>query len=253
MRKSLNAMKHIFANWKMYLDFDESCILANQLLSEPFDEEKVNLAFFPNFLAVSELVKIFRDTAVAVGAQTCAWTPKGAYTGAVSAHLLKQVGCAYVLVGHSERRYIFGESNEDTRKRLEAALDAGLTPILCIGETEEDLKEQKREYRLKKQLMKALDGLDLSGRPLFIAYEPVWAIGSGKSCQPSDADDVHGWIRTEVKQYTDAEIPVLYGGSVDYANVIEYLSRETVDGVLVGGASTKMETFLPLIRAAEQE
>jgi len=235
----------------MYLDFDESCILANQLLSESFDAQKVSLALFPNFLAVSELVKIFRDTPIAVGAQTCAWAPKGAYTGAVSALLLKEVGCRYVLVGHSERRYIFGESGDDVRKKLEAALDAGLLPVLCIGETEADLKEEKREYRLKKQLLKALDGLDLSGRALMVAYEPVWAIGSGRPCLPADADDIHGWIKLELKQYSGQDIPVLYGGSVEAHNVVEYVARETIDGVLVGGASAKFETFLPLIRAVE--
>ena len=244
-------MKHVFANWKMYLNFDESCILANQLLSESFDAQKVSLAIFPNFLAVSELVKIFRDTPIEIGAQTCAWAPKGAYTGAVSAILLKEVGCRYVLVGHSERRYIFGESGDDVRKKLEAALEAGLIPVLCIGETEADLKEEKREYRLKKQLLKALDGLDLSGRRFLVAYEPVWAIGSGSPCLPADADDIHGWIKLELKQYSGEDIPVLYGGSVEAHNVAEYVARDTIDGVLVGGAAAKFETFLPLIRAVE--
>lgn len=244
-------MKYIFGNWKMYLDFDESCILANRLAAESFDTQKINLGLFPNFLAVSELVKIFCDTPIAVGAQTCAWASKGAYTGAVSALLLKEAGCQYVLVGHSERRYIFGESSADGRKKLEAALDAGLVPVLCIGETEQDRKEEKREYRLKKQLLKALDGLDLSGRRLLIAYEPVWAIGSGRPCSPADADDIHGWIKLELKQYSDTEIPVLYGGSVEADNAAEYAARETIDGVLVGGASAKFETFVPLIRAVE--
>lgn len=244
-------MKYIFGNWKMYLDFDESCILANRLLAESFDAQKVNLAFFPNFLAVSELVKIFRDTNVAVGAQTCAWAPKGAYTGATSALLLKEAGCRYILVGHSERRYIFGENGDDVRKKLEAVLNAGLIPVLCVGETEQDLKEEKREYRLKKQLLKSLAGLDLSGRQLMVAYEPVWAIGTGNPCRSADADDIQGWIKLELKQYSDQEIPVLYGGSVDGKNVLEYVARETIDGVLVGGASAKFETFVPLIRAVE--
>ena len=244
-------MKNIFANWKMYLDFDESCILTNQLVAESYDESKVNLVVFPSFLAVSEAVKIFKSNSTSVGGQNCAWTPKGAYTGAVSAHLLKEVGCDYVLVGHSERRYIFGESGEDVRKKLEAALDAGLTPILCIGETEEDKHENKTKYRLKKQLMQALEGLDINGGELIIAYEPVWAIGSGVPCNPADADDVIGWMKLEIKQYTDKNIPVIYGGSVDAKNVLEYVSRETIDGVLAGGASAKFETLMPIIRAVE--
>lgn len=235
----------------MYLDFDESCILANRLSGEQINTDALQLGLFPNYLAIPELVKLFKDTPVAVGAQNCAWTPKGAYTGAVSAFLLKDIGCQYVLLGHSERRYIFGESNEDVRRKIEAALDVGLTPVLCIGETEEDWKDNKREYRLKKQLLKAFEGLDLKGKQAIIAYEPVWAIGSGKPCPPDDADDVHGWIALELKQYTDEEVPVIYGGSVDAGNVLEYLSRETIDGVLVGGASTKFETFMALLRAGE--
>lgn len=250
----LYAMKYIFANWKMYLDFDESCVLTHQLTHEAYDETKIQLGLFPTYLAIPEAVKMAQGTRVHVGAQNCAWTPKGAYTGAVSALLLKSVGCRYVLVGHSERRYIFGESSDDVRKKIEACFDVGLTPILCIGETEKDSIEGKREYRLRKQLFKALDGLDLTNREIIVAYEPVWAIsssGTGKTCHPADADDVHGWIRLELRQYSDRSIPILYGGSVDAENVVSYVSLDTVDGVLVGGASYKYDTFFPLIRAVE--
>lgn len=244
-------MKYVFANWKMYLDFSESCVFANRLLGAAFDASQVKLAVFPTYLAIPDLVKIFADTSIAVGAQTCAWTPKGAYTGAVSAFLLKEAGCEYVLVGHSERRYIFGETGEDVRKKLAAALDAGLTPVLCIGETEADKNEGRTEYRLKKQLWQALNGLPLDQSRLIIAYEPVWAIGTGRPCRPADADDVIGWIRLEIKQYIKGAVPLLYGGSVEAENVVDYVSRATIDGVLVGGAASKFETFAPLIRAVE--
>lgn len=244
-------MQHIFANWKMYLDFDESVSLAQGLAKENFDTNKVNLAVFPSSLALKQVMTEFAGSSFAVGPQNISWTPKGAYTGAVSALMYKDIGCRYALVGHSERRYIFGESNDDVRKKLEACLDADLIPVLCIGETEQDKKDGKTQYRLKKQLMKALEGLDLGGKELIVAYEPVWAIGTGNPCNPVDADDIQGWLKQELKQYTEAEAPVLYGGSVDAENVVSYVSLETVDGVLVGGASSKLEGFVELIRNVE--
>lgn len=235
----------------MYLDFSESCILSSQLIAESWDKEKTAVTLLPSLLAVTEVEKIVRDTGIGLGAQNCAWVPKGAYTGAVSAHMLKDAGCQYVLVGHSERRYIFGESSEDIRKKVAAAFDAGLTPIVCIGESKEHKEAGKREYELKKQLMKIFEGLDTTGHDFMIAYEPLWSIGTDEPCLPADVDDVHGWIEIEMKQYTTARVPVIYGGSVEAENVVSYLTRETVAGVLVGHASTKFDTFWPLIQAAE--
>lgn len=236
----------------MYLDYDESCILAHQLMNHSIPNS-ATVALFPNMIALPEVEKIMKGTSYAIGGQNCAWVPKGAYTGAVSAVMLKEAGCEYVLVGHSERRHIFGETNEDVRKKLEAALDAGLTAVLCIGETREDREEEKTEYRLKKQLMKALDGLQLNGGKLIIAYEPVWAIsqaGVGEVCEPQEANEMHDWIRMETKQYIDGTIPVIYGGSVNAQNVVSYVSQNSIDGVLVGHASTQFEEFSQLMNAA---
>ncbi|OGH69693.1 MAG: triose-phosphate isomerase [Candidatus Magasanikbacteria bacterium RIFCSPHIGHO2_02_FULL_51_14] len=249
-------MKHLFANWKMYLDYTQSIALAGNLVKESFDREKVSVAVFPNTLAFAEVRDALNGSPVALGAQNVNWTPLGAYTGATSAHLFKQAGAAYALVGHSERRYIFGETNEAVRKKVEACFDAGLVPVLCIGETAEDLEQDKREYRLKKQMMKVFDGLQMRAEDkIFIAYEPVWAIsrgGEGKPCTPADCDDVLGWIRSELKQYTDKNAPILYGGTVTMANVVSYITLETCDGVLVGSASTKLESFMSLIHEAEK-
>ncbi len=244
-------MKHIFANWKMYLNFDETMILTNQLLAENFDTEKINLAVFPNALATSEVLKATQDSSISVGAQTANWTPRGAYTGAISADFYSSLGCQYALVGHSERRYIFGETYEDVRKKLEAIIDAKLTPVLCIGDTKGDQDDGKAEYRLKKQLMKALENLELDGSELIIAYEPVWAIGSGEPCMPEDANKMANIIKMETKQYIDKEISILYGGSVKAENVLSYLSQDNISGVLVGGASAKFETLMPIIREIE--
>ncbi len=243
-------MKYIFGNWKMYLDHDESKILAEELIKEKFDAEKVSVAIFPSTLALSKVEEITRESKIAVGAQDVYWTPKGAYTGAVSALMYKAVGCQYALVGHSERRYVFNESDEDVRKKLEACLDAGLTPVLCVGETKADIDADKREYRLKKQLLKACEGLNLNGSELIVAYEPVWAIskaGVGTPCSPQEADRIQGWIKLELKNYFSRDIPVIYGGSVDASNVVSYLSGKNVDGVLVGNASTKKDSFIALI------
>ena len=242
-------MTFIFANWKMYLDFDESNILANTLLKESFDFKKINLAVFPSTLAIREISLALQGSKIGVGAQDAGYPEKGAYTGQVSAWMLKNIGCKYSLVGHSERRHVFGESNEIVRKKTEACLEANLIPVVCIGETKEEKDEGKREYRLKKQLMKAFK--DLDGHKTMVAYEPVWAIGTGEACKPEEAEEVHAWIKLELKQYFDQEIPVLYGGSVNAENVVSYLALENCDGVLVGGASAKIDTFLPLIRAVE--
>lgn len=245
-------MKYVFGNWKMYLDFDESNILANGMLIEKFNFSKVNLAVFPSALAAREVTMSLEEEKIETGPQDVTWFPKGGYTGAISAQMFRDIGCKYALVGHSERRHVFGETNDEVRKKMEACLEAGLVPVLCIGETEEDKKEDKKNYRLKKQLMKALDSLDLSDKEIIVAYEPVWAIGTGNACNPDEADETHAWIKSELKNYSDKEIPVLYGGSVNSENVVLYVSRDTVDGVLVGGASTKLETFLPLIHAVEE-
>lgn len=247
-------MKYIFANWKMYLGYGESIGLARSIAAEPIDPAKITTAVFPNFLSLHDIVDILRGTSVAVGAQNVSWSPAGAYTGAVSAYLVKDIGCRYAIVGHSERRYIFGEHDDDVRKKVDACLSAGLIPVVCVGETKEDVDAGKRQYRVKKQLMKIFDELSLNEGQVIVAYEPVWAIsdgGVGVPCSPADADDMQGWMKQELSQYTDVSVPILYGGSVDAKNVVSYLSRDAIDGVLVGSASTKRPEWSALIRAAQ--
>jgi triosephosphate isomerase len=242
-------MKYIFGNWKMYLTLEEAKALSEDLAKNEFTGD-VKLAVFPSALAVGEVIKTFAGTDFAVGAQTVNWTPKGAYTGAVSAFLYKEAGCEYSLVGHSERRHVFGETDEEVRKKIEACLENNLIPVVCIGETKEEKDNNQRDYRLKTQMEFAFKDLNLNGGKVIVAYEPVWAIGTGDACNPADADDVQGWIKTELKKYFDKEIPVLYGGSVNEKNVSDYVRYDTIDGVLVGGASTKLDTFTALINNA---
>lgn len=239
---------YIFGNWKMYLTTAQARTLAKELQDVTI-AENVTAAVFPSMIYLSEAVDAFSSSNIAVGAQNVAWTPQGAYTGAVSAHLVKESGASYALVGHSERRHIFGESNETIRKRLEACLHEGLTPVLCVGETREDLDAGKGEYRVKKQLMKTCQGLHGIER-IIIAYEPVWAIsksGDGTPCSPEVARNMHAMIRDELKQYTDATIPVLYGGSVNAQNMLSFTNQEGIDGVLVGSASTKIDEFSAML------
>ncbi len=239
----------VFANWKMYLDFDESCMLASRLREHVHTTDKT-IAVFPTDIALKEIDHIFEGSPLRLGAQNASWVPRGAYTGAVSPHMLKDIGVEYILLGHSERRHIFGENDTDIRKKIDACLDAGVTPVVCIGETKEEKETGKREYRLKKQIMKVFENLSLADeQTLIIAYEPVWAIGTGDACLPADADDVMSFITAEIRTYTNKEIPLLYGGSVTPENVLPYVSLETVQGVLVGSASTTFESFTGLLTA----
>ncbi|PIR76333.1 MAG: triose-phosphate isomerase [Candidatus Magasanikbacteria bacterium CG10_big_fil_rev_8_21_14_0_10_42_10] len=241
-------MTYLFANWKMYLNFSESMILANQLAEVSSHTEKIQLGLFPSTLAFTEVEKLYRGSSVFVGAQNVAWTPKGAYTGAVSALMFREAGATHALVGHSERRHIFGETNEDVKKKFDACLDAGIIPILCIGETKEDLDAGKREYRLKKQLMSVLDGISKDVE-FFVAYEPVWAIGTGDACDHLQAAEIHDFIKDELNTYSVRTIPVLYGGSVNHENVVSYLPHESIDGFLVGSASAEYEHVHSLLNA----
>lgn len=231
----------------MYLDFDESCILMSRFLEKEYSQD-LQLSVFPSMLALSEVEKLTRDSDWQFGAQNIAWVEKGAYTGAISAQMVADAGASYALVGHSERRYIFGETNDATNKKIKACLEAGITPVLCIGETQEDKENDKRQYRLTRQLQEALEGIDVAAAELIVAYEPVWAIGTGDACLPADAEDVIGWIKNELG---DESVPVLYGGSVDAQNVVSYTSQSSIDGVLVGGCSAKFEEFDKLLRALE--
>lgn len=231
----------------MYLDVKESVELAEGIKKiAPVPGYEV--AVFPSTLAFTRVFDTLKESDIKVGAQNVAWVPKGAYTGAVSALLFKEAGASHALAGHSERRHIFGERSEAVRKKAEACLDAGLIPIICIGETQEDKEEDKRMYRLKKQLRTACEGLPESEKGYMVAYEPVWAVGTGNPCSPADAEDVIGWIKLELKNYTQKDVPVMYGGSVTPDNVCSYCSLESVDGVLVGSAMAKSESFEAMMK-----
>lgn len=240
-------MKYIFGNWKMYLDESESILLAESLKDSLKVPEGISCAVFPHTLAFARVRDILETSVIAVGAQNASWVPKGAYTGAVSAELFHLARAQYILVGHSERRYIFGEHDDDVRKKLDACIDAEVTPVVCIGETKADREEMKAEYRVKKQIMKLFEGLQSTDVPIMVAYEPVWAIGTGESCDPLEAVRMITLIKAEIAGYYQKSVPVLYGGSVDEKNASSYVSHGIIDGVLVGSASTTHERFSALV------
>lgn len=234
-------MKYFVANWKMYAGPAQSVKLA-----ESYDElvipTGVKAIVAPTALSFSAVKERLDESAWNMSAQNVAWAVEGAYTGAISARMLAEAGAKYALVGHSERRYIFGESDTDIEKKVAATVYAGLIPILCIGESADDLAENKRQYRLKKQL-NVLRNIEASA-PIIVAYEPVWAIngsGEGRRCLPADVVDVHGFIRTELATFGFVDAPVIYGGSVNGENVYEYASLPEVDGVIAATASIHPE------------
>ncbi len=243
-------MKYILANWKMYLNVQESQMLAQSLKSESIPSG-LECVLFPTLLSFQQVQWMLQGTGFSMGVQNVNWVPKGAYTGAVSALIAKEGGAQYALVGHSERRYIFGEKDSDVTKKVQACEEAGLIPVVCIGETKEDIENNKKTYRLQKQIESALVEHN-SAHPLLFAYEPIWAISSqqGTACLPGDADDVIGWMKQEIQKYTDQSIPVLYGGSVNADNCVEYMRMPAIDGVLVGFASTEHESFSKILQQA---
>lgn len=247
---------YLFANWKMYLDFDESNILANALaLSAAKIPDSAHIAVFPGALALYSAGQVLRDVHIAVGAQNFYWVEKGGYTGEISAAMYKATGCEFALVGHSERRHVFGETNHDVRQKTEAALAAGLTPVVCVGETGAERAAGKTEEVLEVQLRAVFDdGLKWpSDRELIIAYEPVWAIGTGKNCQSDEANRIHGLIKKWLKGWVPKVAPkVLYGGSVRADDVAGYLKTEDIDGVLVGAASTKLDSWIDIMDAVSK-
>jgi len=245
------SMKYIFANWKMYLDYEESLQLAEELSSFPFDTNKIEVALFPNDLLVAQMSVLLGNSPFAIGAQDFSTHPEGAYTGETSIDMYKSLSCHYALVGHSERRKYVGESNEIIHRKIELALDKGIDFVLCIGESEEVYLAGETKPFLKKQIEEALDGLNLEGKNIFIAYEPIWAIGTGHASNPEYAVEIAEFIRGLVYKFAPKALNLLYGGSVNDQNVLSYIVGGAFDGVLIGHSSTEKDEFEKIIRDVE--
>lgn len=247
----MSSKTYLFANWKMYLDYDESNILANAIADKAKSiPTNVKMAIFPSALALYPVGQVLRDVGISVGAQNVHWDDKGGNTGEVSAQMYKLAGCEYALAGHSERRHLFGETNHQVRQKVEAILAAGLTPVICVGETEKERQDNKTEETIEIQIRAAFHNIVWpKDRELIVAYEPVWAIGTGDNCDPLEAERVHELIKKQVIALTGITPVILYGGSVKPENIVHYLKNPNINGVLVGSASTSLESWESIIEA----
>jgi triosephosphate isomerase len=233
----------IAGNWKMNMDPGESRHLVQQLLELVGSTKGRTIIVIPPFTSLSHVAVIVRNSVLKLGAQNMHWERKGAFTGEISGLFLKQLGCEYVIIGHSERRHIMGETNEIVNVKLKTALDIGLISILCVGETEKEREEGKTEEVIAQQLEQGLAGIETEVHKIILAYEPVWAIGTGKTATPKQAADVHAFIRSKLKKTSS----ILYGGSVKPDNIDVLMAEKEIDGVLVGGASLKPESFARIV------
>lgn len=249
--------KLIAANWKMYKSIDEATAFADRLKASLQTLSGCDLILFPPFFALDSVARELDGTAVAIGAQDLFWEREGAFTGEVSGEMIADAGGTYVLVGHSERRSVMGESDEVVAKKLKAACAAGLNPILCVGEHLAERESGNASRIVEHQLAVAIASVtpdDL--RNLVIAYEPVWAIGTGKTATPDDAVEMHRFIRNFFSARFGSGagdvLRIQYGGSVKPANAASLLSRTEIDGALVGGASLEVDSFVAIAAAADK-
>jgi triosephosphate isomerase (TIM) len=238
----------IAGNWKMFKTVPEAVVFAKEFKAVVKDVTDVEIVVAPTFLAVHAVAEALRNTNVGVAAQDLYWEKEGAFTGEISAHMVKEAGAEYVIIGHSERRRLFGETDKTVNRKLVAALAADLEPIVCVGETLEEREGGQTLAVLDRQIKEGLDGLNAAQvGGLVIAYEPVWAIGTGRVATSAQAQEAHAHIRGRLKQWFGAVAAegchILYGGSVKPDNVAELIAQPDVDGALVGGASLDVKGF----------
>jgi triosephosphate isomerase (TIM) len=251
----MNRKKLIAGNWKMYTTAARAQELAAGIVRGVTKNDRVNVAVCPPFPYLLKVAETLRGSSVLLGAQNVYPASEGAFTGEVSPAMLLDVGCRYVIVGHSERRHVVGESYAFIQRKVDTALTAGLSVILCVGETLEQRERDETEAVLDGQITSAFKGLSVDRlEQVVLAYEPVWAIGTGRNATPEQAQQVHAFLRgrcTELFGATASErLLIQYGGSVKPDNAASLLSQPDVDGALVGGASLKADSFLAIVAAA---
>ena len=246
----------VAGNWKMNTDSETGVNLVERIASGSSETagQSVSVAVFPPFVYLQSVFKALSVSNIAVGAQDFYFEQNGAFTGEISASMLKDIGCTYVLCGHSERRHVIGESDELVNKKVAAAISGGLLPILCVGELLTEHKASQTNEVVTRQIKNGLAGLNAEKvSAVTIAYEPVWAIGTGLTATPQQAQEAHDFIRKLLSEMYDArlaeETRILYGGSAKPDNAAELMHQQDVDGLLVGGASLSADDFLAIIRA----
>jgi triosephosphate isomerase (TIM) len=246
--------KLVAGNWKMHGEMAQNRLLLDAVLAGTMDLREMEIAVCVPFPYLSQTQSLLQGTSIFWGGQTVSQHDKGAYTGEVSAVMLTDFGCRYVIVGHSERRALFGEDNDTVALKFKAAQAAGLLPILCLGETLKQREDGATEQVVAKQLdaIFELGDANLLTRSV-LAYEPVWAIGTGKTASPAQAQEVHAFIRRRVARHSPevaAELQIIYGGSVKAGNAAELFGMSDIDGGLIGGASLIADEFIAICRAA---
>jgi triosephosphate isomerase len=252
----MGRLPFIAGNWKMNKTIGEALDLVRELKKGISGVKEVEVAVAPPFTALYAVHKVLEGSSIRLAAQNLYWEEKGAFTGEVSPLMLKEVGCYYVILGHSERRQLFGETDETVNRRIKAAIIQGLKVIFCIGETLKEREDGKTFSVIERQVEGGLKGLgDQEMENMVIAYEPVWAIGTGKTATPEQAEEVHRFIRGKLaKLYSrevSEEIRIQYGGSVTPENIKGLMNQPNIDGALVGGASLKAESFSKIVRFKE--
>ncbi len=242
----------IAGNWKMFKTSSEAVETAQKLVELTDGKVSSDIMIAPPFTSLVPVSDILKGSNIALGAQNIFWEPEGAYTGEISSAMLVSAGCEYVIIGHSERRQYFGETDITVNKKIKAAIKANLVPIICVGESEKERESNNTFFVLDKQLTKGLKNLALNDiKTLVIAYEPIWAIGTGKTATSKQAQEIHKFLRSLIeKNFGDSlakSIRILYGGSVKPDSIKELMSMPDVDGALVGGASLNPETFSKIV------
>jgi triosephosphate isomerase len=243
----------IAGNWKMFKTCAEAVETGRQLINRVVGISDTEMMIAPPYTALASVAETLKGSRVLLGAQNLHWETEGAYTGEISAPMLVSTGCRYVIVGHSERRQYFGETDETVNQKIAAAIKHGLMPIFCIGESEQERESDLTFSVLDKQLKKGLEGFFVDDlKTLVIAYEPVWAIGTGKTATSDQAQEVHHFLRTRLSELFGQSLAgatrILYGGSVKPENISDLMDRPDIDGALVGGASLNAETFSKIIK-----
>ncbi len=244
----------IAGNWKMNTTISEAVQLVNEMRRELDEVGGVDKVICPPFISLAAVKELIKGSSIGLGAQNLYFEEKGAYTGEISPLMLADL-CEFVIIGHSERRQYFNETGEIVNKKIRAALKVGIKPILCIGERLEENEAGRTEEVLTEQLRSSLAGID-NLHSLIIAYEPVWAIGTGKAATGKQANETIGFVRRNIAKLYDKEIAqdlrILYGGSVTADNTTEFMQQPEIDGALVGGASLKANQFLSIVRQTSE-
>jgi triosephosphate isomerase len=240
-------------NWKMFKTSAEAGAMLRELRPKVSMIHDLDIVVCPPFTALAAAGTAIAGSNIGLGAQNVHWEAQGAFTGEISAGMLKEAGCRWVIIGHSERRQLFGETDEGVHKKILAALGQGLTPIACCGETLAEREANRTLDVVGRQIQGALGGLTADQvKSLVVAYEPVWAIGTGKVATPAQAQEVHAAIRAQVGKLHGAEVAtglrILYGGSVKPENIKDLMAQPDLDGALVGGASLQVDSFAALVR-----